>query len=50
MLVDELRKQLQNPDNYQLLQEIFEEIQKANLEGKDNSVLKLNVLINKYLL
>ena len=50
MLGDELGKQLQNPENYQLLEGIFEEMQKANLEGKDNSVLRLNVLINKYLL
>ena len=50
ILVDELGKLLQSPENFKLLEGIFEEMQKANLEGKDNLILKLNVLINKFLL
>ena len=48
MLVDELGKQLQNLENFKLLEGTFEEIQKADLEGKDINILKVYVLINKY--
>ena len=48
MLVEELGKQLQNLDNFKILEGIFKEIQKANLDGKDISILKVYVLINKY--
>ena len=48
MLVDELGKQLQNLENFKILEGTFEELQKANLEGKDIEILKLYVLINKY--
>ena len=47
MLVDELGKQLQNLENFKILEGLFQEIQKANLEGKDIGILKLYVLINK---
>ena len=48
MLVDELGKQLQNLENFKLLEGTFEEIQKADLEGKEINILKVYVLINKY--
>ena len=48
MLVDELGKQLQILENFKILEGTFEEIQKANFEGKDVSLLKIYVLINKY--
>ena len=40
MLVDELGKQLQNLENFKILEGTFEELQKANLEGKDIEILK----------
>ena len=48
MLVEELGKQLQNLENFKILEGTFEEIQKANLDGKGNDILKGYVLINKY--
>ena len=48
MLVDELGKQLLNLEIFQILEGIFKEIQKANLEGKDIGILKSYVLMNKY--
>jgi hypothetical protein len=47
MLVDELGKQLQNLENFKILEGLFQEIQKSNLEGKDIGILKIYVLINK---
>ena len=48
MLVDELGKQLQNKDNFKVLEGLFNEIQKANLDGRDANFLNIYVLMNKY--
>ena len=48
MLVDELGKQLQNLDNFKVLEGLFNEIQKANLDGRDANFLNIYVLMNKY--
>ena len=48
MLVDELGKQLQNLENFKVLEGLFNEIQKADLNGKDASFLNIYVLMNKY--
>ena len=48
MLVDELGKQLQNLDNFKILEGLFDEIQKVDLEGKDANFLNIYVLMNKY--
>ena len=48
MLVDELGKQLQNLENFKVLEGLFDEIQKADLTGKDANFLNIYVLMNKY--
>ena len=48
MLVDELGKQLQDKDNFKVLEGLFEEIQKVDLTGRDANFLNIYVLMNKY--
>ena len=48
MLVDELGKQLQNEENFKVLENLFNEIQKIDLTGKDNNFVNVFTLINKY--
>ena len=48
MLVDELGKQLQNLDNFKILEGLFNEIQKADLSNRDANFLNIYVLMNKY--
>ena len=48
ILVDELGKQLQNVENFKVLENLFNEIQKIDLIGKDNNFANVFTLINKY--
>ena len=48
MLVDELGKQLQNKENFKIIEGLFDEIQKADLNEKDANFLNIYVLMNKY--
>ena len=48
MLVDELGKQLQNEENFKVIEGLFDEIQKTDLTGRDANFLNIYVLMNKY--
>ena len=48
ILVDELGKQLQNVENFKVLENLFNEIQKIHLTGKDNNFANVFTFINKY--
>ena len=47
MLVDELGMQLQEPDNFELLKNLFIQIQKINLDEKDEDFINLFISLNK---
>ena len=47
MLVDELGMQLQEPDNFELLKNLFIQIQKINLEEKEEDFISLFISLNK---
>ena len=48
ILVDELGKKLLNVENFKVLENLFNEIQKIDLAGKDNNFVNVFTLINKY--
>ena len=47
MLVDELGMQLQEPDNFELLKNLFIQIQQINLDDKEEDFLNLFISLNK---
>ena len=48
MLVDEIGKMLLEKDNFELMENLFKEITKIPLDGKDKDFINVYLLMNKY--
>ena len=48
MLVDEMEKILKEKENFELIENLFNEISKIDLKGKDKDFINLYILMNKY--